>query len=250
MLIFFSRLLPKPHLYAPMYIFFFLVFFSPLTYIIRRYVHEHIYLLLACENNTNKLLLLLSAINTSLVRMYARKNVFFFTASIPHIIYLYTVICVHLDNDWYQNVTHNSLSFYFRIDPCTSIHSAYLLNRFRVMLLQALVRTRVEGLIHEIFLCLGPTSDGMNDGQPTCSVPGGSSPSTFWGGVNVFAKPLITARRLLDRGHSSKREGCATPQDTSIGRPKYSQHSLHPNIMFTFLPYAPVDRVSCLFPRG
>ena len=76
------------------------------------------------------------------------------------IIYMhYTVIVVRLDiYYWYQNVTHNSLSFYFRIAPCTSIHSAYTLNRFKVMLLHTLTLspTRVEHLVCERFVSLEP----------------------------------------------------------------------------------------------
>ena len=163
-----------------------------------------------------------------LVRIYARKLVFSLALQC-HMLYTCTIVIIApLDINWYQSVTHNSLLFYFRIASCTSIRSTYLLNCFRVMLLHALVRTRMEDLIHERFVCLGPTSDGVNSGQFIyLSVQGGSSLSTFWGGVNALAKPLITARRLLDQGHSSKGEKRATPQNTTTSRPRHTVNTAY-----------------------
>ena len=116
--VFLLCLLPTFHLYTRENIFF-LFFPFPLTYILRRYGHEYIYLLLVYDNSTNNSLLLLSAVNISLARMYAKRLIFSSTASVPLLIYLYTVIIVRLDIHWYQNITHNSHIYRFYIGFCT-----------------------------------------------------------------------------------------------------------------------------------
>ena len=62
---------------------------------------------------------------------------------------------------------------------------------------------------------------GWTTGNPSLPSKRVRPPRPFGRGVNVFAKPLITERRLLDRGHSLKREMRYSPEHKH--RPPYIQ---------------------------
>ena len=128
-------------------------------------MHDYVYLQLVCDTQ-HRQFITTAVSRQHIISTYVYEKTCFFLQRFNTTYYIpvHLVIIVPI-NYWYQNVIHDSLSFSFRIVPCTIIHNAYLLNRFRVMLLHALVCTRVEELIREIFLYLGPTSDGVNDGQ-------------------------------------------------------------------------------------
>ena len=131
-----------------------------------------------------------------------QQNVYFSSLFFFHSVQVHTQRCACHCVDSFSS-THKCKNKYI---PCPSPQS------FQSNVASHFGLFKSRGLIRERFVSLGHKPDGVKTGNPSLTSAGVRPPRQFGGGVTAFAKSLITARWLLDRGHSSKGKGRATPR--------------------------------------